>query len=273
MGFYTRTKKSKPIKSINMFKLKLNLTTYVLPLLVLSLVYLTGCGKDDNTNDTTQPQASYIPPNTDADGVMIGIKTINFISQAGFEFEQEVNTGVAAFGNLQTGDFEDVGTIDLGGELFERVSNNSYTYTFDASSITTGGTLGLDLEPTYTWNVAGGGNYGAFSHTVNMGFADIGKITSNTETISSSASYTLSVQSITGADSVYYSIAGPDGSVMAVTAGNVISHTFSAADMGTLGSGFGLVQVAAVKYSAANKGGQDIWFLNETVVTDNVDID
>lgn len=246
----------------------------VVPFMAITLfIFIASCSKEDNNDDTTQPQASYIPPNTDADGVMVGIKTINFLSQAGFEFEQEVNTGVAAFGNLETGDFEDVGTVDLGGEVFDRVSNNSYTYTFDAAGVTTGGTLGLDLEPDYTWNVTGGAGYGAFSHTVTMGFADIGKITSNTETVSSSSDYTLSVQSIAGADSVYYSVAGPNGSVMAVTAGNVTSHTFSAAEMGSLGSGFGLVQVAAVKYSAANEGGNDIWFLNETVVTDNVDID
>ena len=262
---------SKP-NSINMKKLFDRSTLVALTFLAL---FAASCSKsDDDNNNPTTNQASNIPPSANnADGVMVAIKTLSFIEQAGFEFSLPVNTAVAAFGNLETGAFEDVGTVDLGGDVLEKQSNNSYVYTFDGGVGTTPGeTYGLDLNTPYTWNVTGGGGFGAFDHTVTRSFASIGKITSGTGNISSSSSYTLSVASVSGADSVYYQIAGDDGNVYAVTGGNVTSHTFTAAEVASVGSGDAVVQVAAINYTTDTKSGKDIWFLNETVVTDFVKV-
>lgn len=237
-------------------------------------LFVVSCTKSDDNNTTPINQASNIPPSaSNADGVMVAIKTLSFVSQSGFEFALPVNTAVSAFGNLETGDFEDVGSVDLGGDVLEKQDNNSYVYTFDGNVGTTpGGTYGLDLSTPYTWNVTGGGGYQSFAHTVNMSFPNIGKITSGTGNISSSSSYTLSVESVSSADSVYYQIAGADGNVYAVKAGSSTSHTFSASEVASVGSGDAVIQVAAIRYSSDNKGGKEIWFLNETVVTDFVKV-
>lgn len=247
---------------------------FVFSFVLAFCIFMVSCKKNDDNNTTTTNQASNIPPSVNnADGVMVAIKTLSFVSQAGFEFTLPVNTAVSAFGNLETGDFEDVGGVDLGGDVLEKQTNNSYVYTFDGNIGTTpGGTYGLDLSTPYTWNVTGGGGFQSFTHTVNMDFPNIGKITSATGNISSSSTYTLSVQSVSSADSVYYQIAGADGNVYAVKAGGSTSHTFSASEVSSVGTGDAIIQVAAIKYSTDTKGGKEIWFLNETVVTDFVKI-
>lgn len=252
-----------------------SLRTTTLMLLTAGIVlFASSCTKDDNNNNSSTSQATNIPPSANnADGIMVAIQTLTFIEQFGIEFSLPVNTAVSAFGNLETGDFEDVGTVDLDGEVLEMQTNNSYVYTFDGNvGATPGETYGLDLDVPYTWNVTGGSGYTAFDQTINMGFPNISSITSATGNISSSSSYTLSVGSISSADSVFYQIAGADGSVYAVTDGDVTSHTFTAAEVASVGSGDAVIQVAAIRYQTEVKGGKDIWFLNETVVSDFVKV-
>lgn len=236
--------------------------------------FMASCKKSDDSSSTPVNNASNIPPSANnADGIMVAIKTLSFVSQSGFEITLPVNTAVSAFGNLETGAFEDVGSVDLGGDVLEKQDNNSYVYTFDGDVGTTpGGTYGLDLSTPYTWNVTGGGGFSAFTHTVSMNFPSIGKITSATGDIASSSSYTLTVESVSGADSVYYQIAGEGGNVYAVKTGSSTSHTFSATELASVGSGDAVIQVAAIKYATDTKNGKDIWFLNETVVTDFVKV-
>lgn len=239
------------------------------------LLSVSSCKKDDDDDTSSNTnQATNIPPSANnADGIMVAIKTLTFVEQLGFEFSLPVNTGVAAFGNLETGAFEEVGTVDLGGDVLAKQDNNSYVYTFDGNVGTTpGGSYGLDLDVPYTWNVTGGAGIAAFDQTISMSFPNIGKITSATGNIPASDPYTLSIQNVSSADSVFYQIAGADGNVYAVTDGNVTSHTFTAAEVASVGSGDAIIQVAAIRYQPESKGGKDIWFLNETVVTDFVKV-
>lgn len=229
----------------------------------------TGCSKSNNNNNNSNASATNVPPIDDADGVMVAIKTVSFINQGGFEFETYINTAVAAFGNFQTEQLVDVGTVDLDANVLEKVDNNAYIYTPTASNPT-----GLDFGSSFVWNVAGGSGYSGFSHTVNFDFPSIGKISSATGNISSSSPYTLSVESIAAADSVIYQIAGSNGTNVLVTkVGNTTSHTFTAAEVASVGKGTGIIQVAAYTYDSSVEGGKTIYYVNESVVTDFVEID
>lgn len=244
-----------------------------LPLTVLMLalvVFSTSCGKDDDDDDTqtpNQPTATTIPPIDDADGIMVALKTIAFINQLGFETEVPTNTAVAAFGNMQTGDFVDVGAVDVDGNVLTKYENDSYVFT---PSVTNPN--GIEFGTNFTWNVAGGNGFAAFDHTVNMPFPSVGKITSATGTISSASPYTLSVQNVAGSDSVIFQIAGANGTNVLVTkVGNPSSHTFTAAEVASVGKGTAIIQVAAYRMDNATKGGKNIYFINETVVTEFVE--
>ncbi len=230
----------------------------------------SGCGKDDDNNSGgSAATATNIPPIDDADGIMVAIKTVSFVSQQGFEFETFINTAVAAFGDLSGEQLVDVGTVDLDANVLDKVDNNAYILTPSATN-PTGPTFGS----SYEWNVTGGSGFGAFSHTVSFAFPSIGKLTSATGTISSASPYTLSVQSVADADSVIYQIAGSNGSNVLVTkTGNSTSHTFTAAEVASVGKGTGLVQVAAYTYESSIEGGKTIYYINESVVTDFVEFD
>lgn len=232
-----------------------------------------ACNKDDNDDtNTNTPTATTIPPIENADAIMVGIKTITFINQGGFEFQQPYNTATAAFGNLQTGAFVDAGTVDVDGNMLEKVDNNAYVYT---TAPTATNPAGIDFGSSYDWNVTGGSGFAAFSHTVSFGFPSIGNITSATGTISTATDYTLSIQNVSNADSVIYQIAGGSGNnnILVTKPGNATSHTFSAADLAALGSGPAILQVAAYKLDNDNKGGKTVYFINETVVSEIVELD
>ncbi len=229
----------------------------------------TGCSKDDDKTGGSSPSATTIPPIDDADGVMVAIKTVSFVTQSGFEFETYINTAVAAFGNFSTEQLVDVGTVDLDANVLNKVDNNAYIFQPSASNPT-----GLTFGNSFDWNVTGGSGFGAFSHTVNFDFPSIGKITSATGDISSASAYTLSVQSVADADSVIFQIAGSNGDNVLVTkVGNTTSHTFTAADVASVGKGTGIVQVAAYTYDSSVEGGKTIYYVNESVVTEFVEFD
>lgn len=231
----------------------------------------TGCNKDDDddNNNNAGASATTIPPIDEADGVMVAIKTVSFVTQFGFEVETYINTAVAAFGDFQNEQLVDVGTVDLDANVLEKVDNNAYVLTPSATNPT-----GPDFGSSFDWNVTGGSGFGAFSHTVNFGFPSIGKITSATGNISSASPYTLSIESIAAADSVIYQIAGSNGTNVLVTkVGNSTSHTFTAAEVASVGKGTGIIQVAAYTYDSSVEGGKTIYYVNESVVTDFVEID
>lgn len=241
--------------------------------LLLSLVvFSSSCGKDDDDDDDqnpNQPTATTIPPIDDADGIMVALKTLSFVSQLGFETEVPTNTAVAAFGNMQTGDFVDVGAVDVDGNVLTKYENDSYVFT---PSVTNPN--GIEFGTNFTWNVAGGNGFAAFDHTVNFPFPSIGKITSATGTISAASSYTLTVQSVASADSVIFQIAGANGTNVLVTkVGNSTSHTFTASELASVGKGTGIIQVAAYRLNNATKAGKNIYFINETVVTEFVEFE
>ncbi len=90
----------------------------------------------------------------------------------------------------------------------------------------------------------------AFSHTVQVPFPSVGAITSSTDV--SKAGYTLSVASVSNADSVYFQV----GSVVKALAGNASSCEFSASELSSLGTGQSIIQVAPIRMTNAQYGGK-----------------
>ncbi|MFT5920311.1 MAG: hypothetical protein ACI9FU_002129 [Granulosicoccus sp.] len=120
----------------------------------------------------------------------------------------------------------------------------------------------MDISGDINWTVAGNGSVPAFTHEVGISFPIVGDITSST-TVTLANGYTLTVPSLSGADSVIFMVGG----VSVTVPGNPTSHAFTASDLSSLTAGPSVAQVAAYKTELATYGGKDFYFVNETVET------
>jgi hypothetical protein len=73
--------------------------------------------------------------------------------------------------------------------------------------------------------------------------------------------YTLTVNSVTGADSVLFLVGGIDKTI----AGNATSCAFTASELSSLANGSTAVQVAAYTSTSETLSGKVIYYGNETV--------
>ncbi len=239
-----------------------NLSIYAFTLLFAAAFTLGSCNKKDddnvdpgNTNTGTNPTPQL------GSGTLVAIKTTNITSTPIGDITTTIGVGVAAFTSNGYSTLTDAGAVQLNGNTLTKNSNNSYTFTPSLTAPT-----GIDLGNTIVWDVAGNGDTPAFSHTVQAPFPTVGAITSSTDV--SKSGYTLTVASVTNADSVYFQV----GSVLKVLAGNARSCEFTSADLSSLGTGQSLIQVAPYKVSNATYGGKTFYFVNEATVSNSANI-
>jgi hypothetical protein len=220
--------------------------------------------KSTSGGAATEP-GTYTPVYSGTFGSLIAIKTINTTTQGGFTFDTEIGTAVAAFSEDGGANWMDAGTITCEGETLTKNSNNSYTYIPGTSNPT-----GLTFSNPVNWT-ASGSSWPAFGLDNSDNFSTLGDISSST-TIASSSSYTLTSPSISGADSVYFGIYGPDGSVFKIQSGSTTSHTFTAAEISGLGTGSAYIQVVGLNYEETTFSGRDYYMINESVRTKSATI-
>ena len=178
----------------------------------------------------------------DAFGVLVGIKTYNEVSVAGFTTKIIFGSAVGAF--VDGSNFLPAGTVTCNTEGLTQNSNNSYVYMPDFGDPTAA--TGLDLGNEAIWTVSGQGTVPAINESF-VGFPSKPSITSST-TINSSADYTMTWSSISGADSLIASVYANNGNVSKTVAGNATSVVFTSSELNGVGTtNFGIIQVAAYK--------------------------
>lgn len=257
---------------------------FILPVLVLSLA-LAGCDNDDdddpdsnnndnNNNEETEESAPTptVGPNADAALVSIKLYSVTSVPNVG---DVEVETGLATavfFDNGSTTLLLDAGEVTAEDEMLTRNSNNSYTYVPGQPDMTNPSVTGIDFDNATNWEVAGSGEVDAFSTTHTDNWPQVGDL-SAPATIDGSAEFTLSVTNIDDADSVIFHVSGPDGTLLVTKAGNATSHTFTAAEMGSIGTGAGIVQVAPYNYRSKSLVGLQVYLVKETVRSKSVTIE
>ncbi|QQR85020.1 MAG: hypothetical protein IPJ76_10345 [Flavobacteriales bacterium] len=233
-------------------------------LTVLALA-TTGCGKEDDAAPATtntggsnnNTGANTTPSIVGADGALFAVKTITtqtlpFVGT----FQVEVNTGVGVFYD-DAGAQVNAGQVECNDSLFN-FTNNAYVYQPTGSNIT-----GIDFSSGVTWDVTGGNGIPAFTRNVtSIAFPSVDTVSTAT-TFPRNVDYTLATNSVSGADSVYFSIGG----ILKRLGGNATSCTFTAAELGTLPAGTSMAQIAAWTVTNENISGKDIYFGKETVVT------
>jgi hypothetical protein len=242
---------------------------YAFALLSAMSTVLVSCSKDEETPNQTTPTASTTPVINDADAVLVALNTVTTTTVLGAPYDVTLGTGVAVFPTTAGGStYADAGAVTLEGSALDKQTNNSYVYVPSASSAT-----GLDLSGDIDWTVAGAGSIPAFSHTVATSFPTLGVINSDTTTLSTSSDFTLSVASVNNADSVIFQIAGQNGNKLVTMGPGTISHTFTAAEVASVGSGYAVIQVAVYNYEFDMVSGKKVYYINETVRSIVVSID
>jgi len=228
---------------------------------------VTSCNllpDDEEPTTSTQPDPPT-PTIADGYGTLSAVKSVTFqdVPVVGLV---EVDLGLAVgvfFNGVDYNTFLNAGSVTCEGETLEEQDNGSYVYLPSQTNAT-----GIDFSGNPDWNVTGSADVPAFSHTTNIGFPTVGEITSSS-TVSNGSDYTLTVASVTGADSVIFMMGG----VVHTEAGNATSSTFTSAEISGMGTGANFAQAAAYKIEEATYSAKNYWFVNEKVVTESITIE
>ncbi|MCB0410004.1 MAG: hypothetical protein KDD29_07280, partial [Flavobacteriales bacterium] len=148
-----------------------------------------------------------------------------------------------------------VGTVSLNTQALTKNTNNSYAYQPGSSNPT-----GIDFTSGVAWTADGGNGFSAINKNVTIGFPTVGAVNSSA-TITKANGYTLSVNNVSGADSVLFLI----GDITKTIAGNPTSCTFSSSELSGLSTGTTVVQVAAYITTSETIGGKKVYYGNESV--------
>lgn len=216
----------------------------------------TGGGGGGNSTGNAQPNFPG------ADASLWAVKSLSVTEVPGFPpITTTIGIGVGVFFDSGS-NYVDVGTVQLNSNPLTKNPNNSYTYTPGQSNPT-----GIDFSGGVNWNVAGGNGFTAINKNVTLGFPTVSEITSSS-TVSKTSGYTLTVNTVTGADSVLFLI----GDVNKTIAGNATSCTFSSSELSSLSNGSTVAQVAAYISTNETLGGKIIYYGNETVQSKTVTV-
>ena len=239
---------------------------------VLMVMLLSSCTKDtEDLLPTQEPEDlpssafSNVPRPVDADGSMWAIKLKNSVESPIGGVETTIGTAKCFF-TSSTGDwnsFVNAGAITLNGEELTRQDNNAYSHIPSMTDLD-----GIELSSEVIWEVEGGNGINGFSHELEGSFPSVGDVTSSS-TIDREEDYTLTVNQVSDADSVLFSIGG----VVKIMEPNTTSCHFSAEDLSGLTAGQNFAQVAAIRYYPQTIHGKKIYFGTQNAYSKTVTIE
>ena len=226
---------------------------------------ISSCNTDDTDPPTNPSSTPPTPTIADGNATLVAIKSVTY-QDVPVIGQVEVDLGLAVgvfFNGVDYDTYVNAGTVTCEGESLSEQDNGSYIYMPSQTSAT-----GIEYSGNPDWVVGGNANIPGFSHTTNIGFPSVGSITSS-ETVSSGNAYTLKIASVSGADSVIFSMGG----VVHTEPGNATSSVFTAAEVNSMGTGATYAQAAAYRIEEATYSGKNFWFVNEKVVTQSITIE
>lgn len=245
-----------------------------LAIVALSLVF-ASCDKkktDPPANNPTSPAPAPQPPVKSGNGGLIAVKTIINTTVQGFPVNTEMGLGVAVLGDMAAKNYVDAGAVTLQSQALTFNANNTYAYTPSQANPT-----GLDFSNNIKWTIEGKNNIPAVSYDAKTGagargMPNVGDMNDFT-TVNSANDFTISLSSVSNADTVYYQFSGTNGTVVLKTLpGNTNSATFTAAELQSLGKGMGTVTIAPWNVVSQTISGYKFFFVNEVAVSRLVDI-
>lgn len=224
---------------------------------------ISSCNKGTtSTNTNNGNSAPSVSTPADADGAMAAVKVITTQTVAGYTLPINIGTAAAWFGLSSS--FKDAGNVTLDGNALTKASNNAYVFQPSSSTPT-----GIDFSSSsVTWSVTGNSSNSitGFSYTDQSSFPYVDDV-QTPGSVSHSAAFTLSATGSTSGDSVIFVVSGGSGHVSFTAPGGTTSHTFSAAEMATVGSASnntGLLQIAPYRVNHQTINGKSYYFVKET---------
>jgi len=256
-------------------KNSINTKQILFTVFVISISFLTlqSCKKTDaiipdDPGKSTTP-SNPTPKISDADAILIALKTVSYTSIAGTVIETPIGLPLAIF--FDGSNFKDVGAVTCETEGLTKQDNNSYIFMPSATNPT-----GVSYSGDIDWTVVGANGFPGGTYTSKGSFPSNVEIDATTgQDIDAQSAYTLAAKiSIANADSIYFGVYGPNGAVNHVVAGGISSFTFSQAEMKSIGTGAGFMQIAAVKQVKREvlSSGEVIYHLTEKVNTQSVNL-
>lgn len=235
------------------------ITTILMLLVIVATV--SSCKKATTAAAPSTTPPSVTPP-SDAAGAFAAVISKTNTTVGGITVPLEIGLAVAWFG--ASGAFVDGGNVTCNANALTKTNN---AYAFQPASATP---TGIDFSSsTVAWTGSGAGSVAAFSYNDVSAFPSADDITSSTE-VSTASSYTLTTSGTTGSqDSVIFNISGPNKNILKVLPAYTTSYTFTAAEMGTLGTGSnsGVIQIAPYRVNGQTINGKKYYFVKETCVT------
>lgn len=208
----------------------------------------------------------------DGDGAFYAINANTVTEASGQTFTTKVGSAVAWFSDGN-------GYVSVGDVSWSQGSNSETldfntsagTYSWVENSFPSAGFNNNGIS----WSIAGGNGFPSVNGLPNLyPFPSTKEIDESATTISATSAYTITHKgSITGADSSYFSIYGPDANVIKRMGGSETQATISAAEMATLGTGTAIIQIASFKIQSDNSTGKVFYMINESVASKVVTIE
>jgi hypothetical protein len=241
--------------------------TYLI-LCLAGIGILAGCSKKTTATTPSASSAPTVSTPSDADGALAAVQVITTQTVAGITIPINIGTAVAWFGSANS--YKDAGNVSCETKALTK-SNNAYVFQPSQTA-----PEGISFSGNVAWDVTGnsGNSISAFSYSDNSSFPSIDDI-SVTGSVSTSGSYTLTATSSVYGDSVIFVVAGSSKHITYTAGPNTSSHTFSAAEMATVGAAgnsTGLLQIAPYRVNHQTINGKSYYFVKETCVSKFVTI-
>jgi hypothetical protein len=250
----------------------MNKTTIAGKLLIASMavsIAFTSCKKDKKDDPVpTPPPATPGTPTPNFEGatsVWAAVITTTNIPLVGVK-ELSMGTG-GYFVGTSTNAFRDAGAVKLDDNNLTKQSNNSYLWSNLNNNIW--GTNNTQAD----WVIAGNGTVvPALTYTTSKGFPVVAEINS-AATVNTANDYTVTLMSnIFNADSVMVILAAGSKTVSKTYYGaNANNFIITSAEMAGM-SGSGIIQVAAYNWEQNAAGTENIYFVNEKVVSKTITV-
>lgn len=234
---------------------------------------LISCEKVDELQDQAQDSGfsadTQYPEIEGTNGLLAAINTVTTVESApGFPVEVTLGTGVAIFyDSLSTSTFVDAGTVRVEDKTLEKQENGTYAFIPSATDFS-----GVDYSGSATWDVSGSANVAAFNETYST-FPSTPDFDGDYSTIEAGAELNINLEtSVSNADSIIVMLATENGQVLKTYAGNVSSFTFTQAEVESVGTGQGLVQVTPYSFEVRAVNNKSFAFVNETSVSEFTEV-
>lgn len=238
----------------------MNFMNYFKIFSIISVFALISC--DLLEDPSTEPEKASAQPTFSSNySVLWATKTISSVSVGGLGDlgvdigDTQIEIGLAFAGFMDGGKFVPAGKVTAAGTELKMQSNN--TYINEPSVLNP---QGMEFSGNVKWVVEGNDKISAVNYSVSKSFPTATGFDA-ASTLDRSTAYTVSLKTVTSADSIIYMI----NDIVKTVGGSVKFVTFTPEELSKLKKGSGFAQAAPYNYEFKKFGKNDFVLGNQIV--------